>query len=444
MRRIFTPTPLRRRGFAVPGWPAFLLAATAALLTLGSPCYPPPEGLNELAIAPDNALMASATWNWPESGSYSSRDGGLTWQSKADANAGKVETAPGGNSVTTPGGDRYVIEGTDIVRATNVEREVVYDAGYLRDKANLVLQYRASGAEALTLTKAPKSIIYDRSSGNVVVAMGWDGVVVIEPDGETTRVAVDIYVPTDFSATARLRLMFSHLGFWVSALMVVVSFSAIAIIAPRCGVRELLAALKSLAIGTCITVVFIILTSIGILWLWQVGSILVGPLLLLVLLMPLILVPLFLFIRLKVLPVESSRRIGLALCLALLLAAGAIFVFPGFGAADIITDGLSGDTTLDGFVAVLLAAVAIPAIMLVIAGAIPYRPDGVKIWAFLWPPGAAMLLITFVAALWMLYFIPGWAAEWAALVLTAGIAALAFAWPYRRHPGNSPDRELPA
>ena len=441
MHWIFTATPFWRRRVAVPGWQAFLLAAAAALLTLGGPCYPPPEGLNELAIAPDNALMASAARNWPESGPYLSRDGGLTWQSKPDANAGKAETAQGGNSVMTPGGDWYVIEGTNIVRDTNVGKEVVYDAGYLRDKANLVLQYRDTGAEALT--KTPKSIIHDPGSGNVVVAMGWDGVVVIEPDGEKTRVAVDLYVPTDFSATARLRLMFTHAGFWVSALMVVVAFSAIAIIAPRCGIRELLAALASFAVGAGIAVVFIILTFVGILWLWQVGSILVGPLLLLLLLMPLILVPLFLFIRLKVLPVESSRRIGLALCLALLLAAGAIFVFPGFGAADIITDGLSGDITLDGFAAVLLAAVAIPAIILVIIGAIPYRPDGVKIGALLWPPCAAMLLIALIAALWMLYFIPGWVAEWTALVLTAGIAALAFAWPYRRHTGNNSAAELP-
>lgn len=430
-RQILAIKSLRLR---LKGGLLFLLTLAAALFTLGGPCYPPPEGLNSLAITSDGALIARAIGKSALNDTYTSYNGGLAWQVD---DFEQVDTSRDSSAVT-PQGASYAIEGTRIVRINANKRETVYDAGYLRDKANLVLQYRATGEEHLT--KTPRSIVQDPASNNLVVAMGWDGVVVITPEGEATRIAVGPYVPTNFSATARLKLMFTSLAFWVSSLMVAVSFFAVIIILPRCRLRELLTALAVFATGSGFISVSILAIFANIGWLWSVSS--SAIVVWLMLLLPLILIPAFLLVLLKVLPVESSRRIGLSLCLALLLAAAAVMVFPGFGVADITPDGLAGDITLDGLTAVLLAVTVLPIVLVVVAAAIPYRPDGTKIWTFLWPLGATMLIIVFVTFLWMLYVIPGSAAEWSSLVLAAGISALTFVNQRGHQRRINPAREL--
>lgn len=413
MRQIFAATSLRLR----PGWPLFMLAVAVAPMTMGAFECASREGLNRIGNTSDDALVVWEVAHGPEShpvAAYRSDDGGLTWQSESADGAIQAETGHGGNSTVAPGGVSYAIQGTDILRSTNDKREVVYDAGYLRDKANLALQFRATGVRELT--GSPKSIIYDPASGNVVVVMGWEGVVVGMPDGRWRRVAVGQYAPpADFSAADRLKLMLTHLGFWVSAFMVAVSFPAVAIVLSRCRERELLlGALAAFAIPAIAVAVaaLIILIAMG-----QTAALL----LLLMVPIALMVAPIVL---LKVWPVESSQRIGLALGLALLLAAGAYFAFPGFG-----IPLLSEPEFIQS---VILAVTAVPATIVVIIAVIPYRPQDVKIWMFLLPSGAAMLSTVFVVLLWMLYVIPNSAAEWMALALAAGIALLTLLYLRRR------------
>ncbi len=54
-------------------------------------------------------------------------------------------------------------------------------------------------------------LFYDDQSGNLIVAMGLQGVVVVAPDGTSTRVAVGRYSPTDFSFRSKARTLFDSL-----------------------------------------------------------------------------------------------------------------------------------------------------------------------------------------------------------------------------------------
>ena len=45
----------------------------------------------------------------------------------------------------------------------------------------------------------PLAIVYDERSGNLIVAMGIQGVLVGNPDGRWTPYTVGAYTPTDFS-----------------------------------------------------------------------------------------------------------------------------------------------------------------------------------------------------------------------------------------------------
>ncbi len=131
---------------------------------------------------------------------YESVNGGMTWRH------GTGLSCQGGifTSVETPRG-RYLIFDTDIDLVRGDFRETVYSTAYLRKGSNYWQQERMTTELGFRdLTTAPKSIIYDEYSGNIVVAMGLQGVVVGTPDGTWTRVAVGRYRPTDFSLSGKM------------------------------------------------------------------------------------------------------------------------------------------------------------------------------------------------------------------------------------------------
>ena len=64
----------------------------------------------------------------------------------------------------------------------------------------------------------PYGIAYDALSGNLIVAMGLQGVVVGSPDGHWSRVAVGDYSPTDFSFAGKTVVLLSNLMLWVTTI----------------------------------------------------------------------------------------------------------------------------------------------------------------------------------------------------------------------------------
>ena len=86
--------------------------------------------------------------------------------------------------------------------------------------------------------KRPYNLFYDDRSGNLIAAMGLQGVVVLAPDGTITRVAVGSYSPTDFSYHNKVRTFFGSLLYGPAAvstgaaLLLAFSFAALALVAP--------------------------------------------------------------------------------------------------------------------------------------------------------------------------------------------------------------------
>ena len=133
----------------------------------------------------------------------------------------------GEQSVETPRGI-YAIEGSDVVRTIGGRKEVAYSAAYLRERGNMNLQARATRhIQEREITTRPYSIAYDQRTGNVVVAMGLQGIVVGTPDGRWTREAVGTYAPTDFSIVRKL-LLLRDWELWLVAVAAALSFTALA------------------------------------------------------------------------------------------------------------------------------------------------------------------------------------------------------------------------
>ena len=59
------------------------------------------------------------------------------------------------------------------------------------------------------VTTAPWELVYHKPSGNLIVALGLQGVLVGTSEGQWSRVAVGPYQPTDFSIAAKLGVLFS-------------------------------------------------------------------------------------------------------------------------------------------------------------------------------------------------------------------------------------------
>lgn len=135
----------------------------------------------------------------------------------------------GEQSVKTPRGI-YAIEGSDVVRTIGGRKEVAYSAAYLQERGNINLQSRTTGhLGPRRVTTKPFSIGYDERTGNVVVAMGLQGIVVGTPDGRWTRKAVGRYTPTDFSIVRKLLLLRDWV-LWLVAGAAVLSFTALAMV----------------------------------------------------------------------------------------------------------------------------------------------------------------------------------------------------------------------
>ena len=198
-----------------------LVAGVAALASVASSEEGPDYGITRLGVTEGATVHADAG----HSAQFQSVDGGLNWSEKSGDPGGIVW---GGDSASTPRG-RYVIEGAAIRRLDSDGRsEHAYSAAYLRKPGNVwVQEFATSVARPRRIATRPREIVYDPRSGNLIVAMGIQGVVVGTPDGRWERVAVGWYSPTDFSFTAKTRLLLSRLDFWVLAVTLSIAMAGI-------------------------------------------------------------------------------------------------------------------------------------------------------------------------------------------------------------------------
>ena len=248
-----------------------LLATVAAILASVASSYATDFGVRDVGKTASGTLGAYISADFPASGgSYESMDGGLTWTWMSDEYV-PMETQEWGElEVKTPSGDVFIVDVAyaQIIRErserglserelrdiTSVSwgpddhltaygasgsREVVYSYEYLQNGGNVWMQaLDKRDIENRVIATGPLNLFYDDQSGNLIVAMGIQGVVVVAPDGTSTRVAVGRYSPTDFSFASKLRTFFGSLLLWETALstglalLLAFSFAALALAGP--------------------------------------------------------------------------------------------------------------------------------------------------------------------------------------------------------------------
>ena len=259
-----------------------LLAATAAALASVATSYDFDRGIERVGRTASGALGTKFF-----GGSYESMDGGLTWTRTGEDSVPlkrqewiELEVGHPSDAVFILGGphligERRELDRSDLwsavfildsphiigeerelevekpsgifstrdIRITNNEvlssGEVIYSFEYFQSDGNRWMQAldkREIGAR-LVATR-PLNIYYDSQSGNLILAMGIQGVVVMAPDGTITNVAVGRYSPTDFSYWNKTRTFFSSIASGQTAVysglavLLAFSFASLALAAP--------------------------------------------------------------------------------------------------------------------------------------------------------------------------------------------------------------------
>lgn len=203
--------------------------------------------------------------------SYESGDGGLTWTHAADVVRIEVERRIkwGRETAQTPQGE-YRIDGPDIVLVSvEGESHTVYSAAHLAEPVNVWFQAQETGHLGdrrlatrlghVVFSDKPRIMTFDPNTGNVVVAMGIQGVVVGLSNGDWTPVSVGPYSPIEFSPTERVLALLSSLSFWTSAVSLSLALTALALVIANSRGRGLAASVGHLVGLILITVLAIVL-----------------------------------------------------------------------------------------------------------------------------------------------------------------------------------------
>ena len=187
---------------------ALLAVGVAALASVAS-SYEVDRGILSVGRTESGTLGAISSPAYRGPGGcyegYESVDGGLTWT--ALCTVGPLQTQEWSEvEVKTPSGDVFIVDDNyaQIVRVRSErelsEREVIYSYEHLKGGGNEWLQaLDKKDVQDRVIATRPHNLFYDDRSGNLIAAMGLQGVVVIAQDGTATRAAVGRHSPTDFS-----------------------------------------------------------------------------------------------------------------------------------------------------------------------------------------------------------------------------------------------------
>lgn len=235
--RVATDASVLRRRWAL------LVAGVASLAAIASDRPSPVPGVVDVGTADSGEIVALTNdqdtyYPVDETGNYivneiddgldqyRSVDGGMTWRHMEE----RLDPFPWSEgSVHTPRG-RFTLDGPRVMRADadGGQVEVAYSTAYLQEHGNMWIQNIAGWelGRRPSLAEQPQGLAFDEESGNLVLGLGIQGVVVGKPDGEWVGVPVDRYTPTDFSFWTKTRQLTLSLGFWITALTLAVSMTA--------------------------------------------------------------------------------------------------------------------------------------------------------------------------------------------------------------------------
>lgn len=316
------------------------------------------------------------------------------------------------SEVDTPRG-RYQIDGSRIMRVNADGRsEQVYSTAYLRKEGNVWVQKHEPDLPIDgEIATRPLAIVYDDRSDNVTVALGIQGVVVGMPDGRWEKVAVGRYTPTDFSFTAKTRLLLSRLDFWALAVVLSLTMTGAAQLYswqwdedrhPSDTGRRFVVVLLAVLVATVIAWTLLRVMSINELFVF--GTIGLAGLM--------VLAPVLVATAICSMTLSSNVRRGLAWSIGILSVIGSCILLAFFGGED------------DGFYPLFFSVISVPAFTLG-ATAMAVSCPQLKYWPV---AGAAltgmMVLILLAFMLWLHLGIALGLAKLSALAFTALVAIL--------------------
>ena len=160
-----------------------LLAVLASLASIATSYEPPYEGVVAIEADDDGNPTYKHSWNWYE--------------------------GVGNRFVATPRGTYTIRHGTEIHRSYNGKSEIVFSTTIKnKTRDSIALQASTINLGYRSVLAAPYSIYYDEKSGNVILAMGLQGVIIGKPDGTWKRIPVGDLKPLDYSIASRLSTLF--------------------------------------------------------------------------------------------------------------------------------------------------------------------------------------------------------------------------------------------
>ena len=404
-----------------------VVAAVASVAT--SPAAPPSLTEWFVGIAGDGTLVIEGPSSY-----FASTDGGLTWEA-TDAFNWNSEINWGDREIQTPRG-RYVIRDTEILRIVQGEQpQVAYSVSYLSVDSNKWAQryearrlhsdlpLRYDDSQKLVVTQ-PLSIVYDESTGNVVVAMRIQGALIGNADGEWSRVGVADFVPTDLSFMRKAQTMFSP-PFWASSLATILCLTAVVVVLSQSGVgmasshQPRLRRISGIALAVFVSIAVVSLTPVfrsiaGFIpyEFYELFIIYSG-------LLVLVALPFVVAVFALSWPRQHMVRKLIAIAFVVISVLLAVKAFPPFGGAwvGLLSSGLS-------------PLFAIEALLFCSAAFVLYRPSRIQLPAVGIASGTMLVSIVLPFTLWLAGGLARWMATDIALVLL-GLTAFRL-WRYLR------------
>ncbi|MBN1120012.1 MAG: hypothetical protein JXJ17_02950 [Anaerolineae bacterium] len=200
------------------GWVPLAVGVIGSLGNAPMPMY----GADCLTVLDNGALVVPQ--EYPNS--YLSNDGGITWEAVLPESVPGYESCESHPDVWTITDHQQVIYrftrgGPAIEESTDGGETWSASFSFTGMEARVALYSRMrSGAYAASA--GPFDAIVDPGSGNLVVAMGYDGVLVRDPSGEWQWVTVGPFYHDKINTADEL----SHLLFWEAMLALIIAFAA--------------------------------------------------------------------------------------------------------------------------------------------------------------------------------------------------------------------------
>lgn len=389
-----------------------LLFLCIVLAVAGLACDGNSYGITFVGADADGTLIAQGlVHQGGEWDSHKSIDGGLSWTHVATL---PVTNHPlwrgdGQSEADTPRG-RYQIsrDGREITRTVDGRSKTVASWYDFLDLADLAAAHKAR----ISVGNEFHSIHYHAPSGNLIAAMGTEGVIIEQPNGQWSRVAVGRFAPTSFSAAQRAQVLLSLPGPWLSTLAVVAGLAAFAVILVQCRLTD---AVLAIGVGAATYTLYHFTNNVTVDSLELTGWVVVA--------WPFLMAAMY--VLLKVSQEGSNKHRMVAMAAVGFVTAGAIFGFPGFMG--------KSSLSLVWLLPYLFLPMIAAALFLVVVAVRPYLPMGGD-----WQKAVTAALIAMVLALigpvllWLLYALTMEEAKAVSIGLAGMVALVLFGYLKRR------------